>query len=138
MHDDTEKKGLGGRKTRSFVVLIIEDDVMLSKLYSDKFRFDGLNALVANDGRTGLELATEKNPDAILLDMMLPGFSGFRILEELQKHPRGKYIPVICLTNLTDTNDANRAYKFGVKEYLAKAMHTPESVVQIVKDHLPR
>ena len=138
MGDDRDKKGLSGRRSRSFVVLIVEDDPMLSKLYAEKFRFDGLNAIVANDGKTGLELATEKNPDTILLDMMLPGFSGFALLEELQKHPRGKYIPVVALTNLTDKRDANRAYKLGAKEYLAKAMHTPESVVEVVKGTLPR
>jgi len=122
----------------SYVILIVEDDPTLSRLYAEKFIHEGFNVLVANDGVLGLKLATEKNPDAILLDIMLPKQSGFALLEGVMKHPRGQHIPVIALTNLANKPDQNRAVKMGVKEYLAKAMHTPEDVVGKVKQYLPQ
>jgi len=126
------------RSTRSYVILLIEDDPSLAKLYSEKFKFEGFNVLLAHDGETGLRLAIEKNPDFILLDMLLPKYSGFDLLKELLNHPRGRHIPVISLTNLTDRDDANKALKLGVKEYLAKAMYSPEEIVERVKEHLPK
>lgn len=121
---------------RSYVVLIVEDDPMLGRLYSEKFRHEGFNVLTAGNGEEGLKLATEKNPDAILLDIMLPKADGFSLLEGISAHPRAQHIPIIALTNLANKPDQNKAIKMGVKEYLAKAMNTPEDVVEKVKQYL--
>ena len=120
----------------SKLILIIEDDLALAKMYSEKFQTEKFETLVATDGETGLKLALDKIPDFILLDMMLPKMSGQTVLEKLREHPIGKSIPVISLTNLTEKDQAHKAIKSGVKEYLAKPMHTPEEVVEKVKLHL--
>lgn len=130
---DQKKKS---EKIRAKVILIVEDDPLLANLYSQKFMFEGFNVLVSHDGETGMQLATEKNPDFILLDIMLPNQSGFDVLENLKSHPRGKHIPVIALTNLTKKDDADKALKLGAKEYLAKAMQTPEDIVDKVKQYI--
>jgi len=84
----------------------------------------------------GFELAESMNPDIILLDMMLPEQSGNDFLEEYRKTEAGRDKIVIALTNLAQKPEFERAKKLGVKEYLVKAMHTPENVVQKVKMYL--
>lgn len=121
---------------RQPLILIVEDDASLSKMYATKFKSAGFRVSVALDGENGLNKAATENPNTILLDMMLPKYSGLEFLEQLQQHPSMQNIPIIALTNLTEKQEADRAYKLGVKEYLAKAMHTPDDVVEKVKEHL--
>ena len=118
------------------LILIVEDDPSLSKMYSIKFQHEGFRVLTAGDGAAGLALAAQERPALILLDMMLPKYSGIEFLEQLQQHSRGINMPIIALSNLTEKSEADRAMKLGVREYLAKAMHTPEDVVAKVKQHL--
>jgi len=125
-----------GKDNQGPLVLIVEDDPSLAKMYSMKFKADGFNVAIAYNGATGLEKAAKDNPSLILLDMMLPKFSGIEFLEQIRQHGQVSQTPIVALTNLTEKKDADRAYQLGVKEYLVKAMHTPEEVVQIVKKHL--
>lgn len=117
-------------------VLIVEDDVSLAKMYSIKFRNEMFSVLVANDGAKGLQLAASGKPNIILLDMMLPKYSGIEFLEQLQQHSHAAPVPILALSNLTDKQEVDRAMKLGVKEYLVKAMNTPEDVVNKVKQYL--
>lgn len=119
--------GQSNKKT----VLIIEDDRLLSKMYSKKFETEGFNVLRASDGEEGLEMARKK-PDIILLDMVLPKRSGGAFLAKKREIKDIIHIPVIALTNLADKEQAEYAEKMGVKDYLVKAMHTPEQVVVVV------
>ena len=118
-------------------ILIVEDDPILLKMYSEKFMFEGFKVLIARDGLEALEtaLGTEQI-DIILLDIMLPKMSGTDFLEKLRQDSKGKNIPVIALTNLAEETEKQRAIKLGVKEYLVKAMQTPEQVVEKVKKYL--
>ena len=68
--------------------------------------------------------------------MMLPKYSGIEFLEQLQQHLKSATIPILALSNLTEKQEVDRALKLGVKEYLAKAMNTPEQVIQKVKEYL--
>ena len=117
-------------------ILIVEDDPSLSKMYATKFGKEGFNVLTAMDGASGLSLAAEQHPSVILLDMMLPKYSGIEFLEQLKQHTAMQNTPVIALTNLTENQEKERALKLGAKDYLAKAMHTPDEVVQKVKAHM--
>ena len=115
-------------------ILIVEDDKYLSKMYARKFELEGFIAIVAQDGEEGLRIINEQNPSIILLDMILPKYSGGQVLEKLKELQ--KDFIIIALTNLANQEDAQRALSMGAKEYLVKAMHTPEEVVEIVKRHL--
>jgi len=118
------------------LILIVEDDASLSKMYALKFKNEGFRVLVANDGAAGLAMAAGEHPSLILLDMMLPKYSGIEFLEQLQQHAESLKVPILALSNLTEKQEMDRAMKLGVKEYLAKAMFTPEEVVGKVKSHL--
>lgn len=127
-------KAASGENTKS--ILIVEDDPVLLKMYTEKFGFEGFKVLNAKDGLEAYEVATKENPDIILLDIMLPRISGTDFLEKYRGTGKGKSTPVIALTNLTEQAEKDRALKLGVKAYLVKAMQTPEDVVEKIKANL--
>lgn len=118
------------------LILIVEDDPLLSHMYDEKFKNEGFRTIVANNGEGGFTAAIEKQPDLVLLDIMLPKGDGISVLKKLREDEKGKNIPVIALTNKTERESAKEAMKYGAKEYLTKAMQSPEDVVQKVKTHL--
>jgi DNA-binding response OmpR family regulator len=118
------------------VILLVEDDPILARMYKEKFKNEGFSVLIAADGETGLKMSLEENINLILLDIMLPRLSGTDLLMRLREHPKGKNIPVVALTNLAEENEKQKVLQLGVKEYLVKAMQTPEKVVEIVKKYL--
>jgi len=117
-------------------ILIVEDDPVLLKMYTEKFTFEGFGVLNAKDGEEALSVATKDNVDIILLDIMLPRMSGTDFLEKLRQDQKGKSLPVVALTNLAEEGEKQKALKLGVKEYIVKAMQTPEQVVEKIKKHI--
>lgn len=118
------------------LILIVEDDNQLAKMYSEKFKTEGFEVIVARDGEEGFRLISELKPSFVLLDMLLPKFQGQDVLAKLQATPQGQQTQIIALTNLAKKEEAQRALELGAKEYLVKAMYTPEQVVQKVKNYL--
>src|SRR3990170_8069913 len=102
-------------------VLIVEDDPVLLKMYTEKFGYEGFKVLNAKDGEEALKVSLEEKVDIILLDIMLPRMSGTDYLEKFRQNPKGKSVPVIALTNLAEEEERQRALRLGVKEYLVKA-----------------
>ncbi|OIP24882.1 hypothetical protein AUK11_01875 [bacterium CG2_30_37_16] len=117
-------------------VLIVEDDDSLAKLYKSKFEIEKFKAQIASDGPSGLRLAKEIKPDIILLDVMLPLMNGFEVLKKLRKHKETKEIPIIILTNYGDMDNITEGFLRGATEFMVKVEHTPEEVVETVKEVL--
>ncbi|OGM10022.1 hypothetical protein A2Z67_01690 [Candidatus Woesebacteria bacterium RBG_13_36_22] len=118
------------------VILIVEDDPVLLKMYTEKFSFEGFKVLNAKDGEEALLVSERETMNIILLDIMLPRMSGTDYLEKFRQTPKGRDVPIVALTNLAEEEEKQRALRLGVKEYLVKAMQTPEQVVQTVKKYL--
>ncbi|OGF51533.1 hypothetical protein A3I27_01355 [Candidatus Giovannonibacteria bacterium RIFCSPLOWO2_02_FULL_43_11b] len=117
-------------------VLIIEDDTLLAENLSNTIKAGGIEVLVCHDGEAGFRQAEEKKPDLILLDLVLPKKHGFKIMEDLQKNPELKSIPVIVLTNLESPHDIEKASSFGIKAYLVKANYSLLEILKKVKEVL--
>jgi DNA-binding response OmpR family regulator len=105
-------------------------------MYTEKFTFEGFKVINARNGEEALDKAISNNPNIILLDIMLPKMSGTDFLESYRGNAAGANTPVIALTNLAEEEEKQRALKLGVKEYLVKAMQTPEQVVEKVKKYI--
>ncbi|KKQ37123.1 MAG: hypothetical protein US53_C0027G0003 [Candidatus Woesebacteria bacterium GW2011_GWA1_37_7] len=118
------------------VILIVEDDPVLLKMYTEKFTFEGFSVLNAKDGEEALKTALTQKIDIILLDIMLPRMSGTDFLEKFRQNPKGSQVPVVALTNLAEEEEKQKAIKLGVEEYLVKAMQTPEQVVEKIKKYI--
>jgi CheY-like chemotaxis protein len=132
-----ETKG-GKNQVKDKVILIIEDDPVLLRMYTEKFTFEGFRVLSARDGEEALKVVTQEKVDIILLDIMLPRMSGTDFLERFRKDDKSREIPVLALTNLATPEERERALKLGVREYLVKAMQTPEDVVEKTISHLSK
>ena len=118
-------------------ILIVEDDPVLSKMYSEKFKFEGFKVITAANGEDGLKLAISgEKLDMILLDLMLPRLSGSELLAKLRLDTKRADTKVIALTNLAEQEEKKKMKELGVLDYLIKAMQTPEEVVKKVKSHL--
>ncbi len=124
---------VNNKKTK---ILLIEDDIFLSSIYSKKFESEGFEMLIALDGEKGLKLALSKKPDLILLDLLLPGIDGFEVLRTLQKNKETQRIPVILLTNLNQKEDIDNGLALGAADYIIKTHFMPSEIVEKVKKFL--
>ncbi len=114
-------------------VLLVEDDQFLLKMYQKKFEVEGFEVTVAQDGEEGIEKAKSSIPDIIMMDIMMPKLGGIEALAILKSDPNLKNVPVIILTNLSSTGDADEAIKKGAVDYLVKSDYTPTQVVDKAK-----
>jgi DNA-binding response OmpR family regulator len=118
-------------------ILIVEDDVLMVKMYQGKFEDDGFDVAVAFDGETGLIKAKEFKPDLILLDIMMPKVNGLEMLKNLKADETIKKIPVILLTNVGGNDeDAEKGLSLGAVAYMVKAQYDAKDVVKKVKEIL--
>lgn len=117
-------------------VLIIEDDSLITKVYSTRLTSDGHQVIIADNGEKGLELAKSSLPQVILLDIMMPKISGLEVLRELKKNPQTAKIPVIVYSNLAREEEIKKARDLGAVEFLAKSSLTPQQVVAKIESYL--
>lgn len=110
-------------------LLIIEDDDRFAKIVYDYAHKRGLHCLIAPDGETGLQLVASRQPDAIILDLKLPGISGWEVLDRLKNNPDTRHIPVHIIS--IDDEDQN-VYKMGAMGFISKpvSMEDLEQVFQ--------
>jgi DNA-binding response OmpR family regulator len=99
-------------------VLIVEDDEAMSVALRDGFQYEGYNVTVAKDGEAGLHLATNDEPDLILLDVMLPKMTGLDICKHLRGS--GNDVPIIMLTARGQEIDKVLGLKLGADDYITK------------------
>ena len=114
-------------------IAIIEDDIAISTMYRIKFEAEGYTVETASNGKLGLSLAEEMNPDIILLDLMMPEMDGTEMLTQLRKTTWGQGIPVIILTNMGEQEAPEILKTLGVKRFIVKAEMTPRQVAELVK-----
>ena len=117
-------------------VLIVEDEEALRKVLQEKIQDSGFEAFTAKDGDEAWNMAKSKNPDIILLDLILPKRNGFEVLGMLKQDPELKDIPVIVLSNLSEDENLKKALAMGAEDYLVKVQHPINEVVEKIKDHL--
>jgi len=117
-------------------ILFVEDESVLQKTFGEVLKQEGYEVISALDGQIGLRLAKEKNPDLILLDLILPKIHGFDVLKKLKEDKETQEIPVIVLTNLEGIGDVDKALELGATTYLVKAQYTLEEVVEKIKKAL--
>ncbi len=110
-------------------VLWVEDDLFLSGLLGQKFKSLGVQIFGSSYGEQALMVAKKERPDVILLDLLLPGMSGFEILEKLKAEEKTKDIPVIILSNLSQAEDIEKARNLGAVKFLIKATVSLDDIV---------
>lgn len=111
-------------------VMWVEDDQFLSDLISRKLGNQGSRLMYARTGEDALKMLETEIPDIMILDILLPGISGFDILAKVKSDDRLKHIPIIILSNFSQNNEIERANKLGAKKFLIKASIVLDDLVR--------
>lgn len=117
-------------------VLIVDDEEALLSVLSTKLREEGLTVYTAANGREALEVAFNKHPYLILLDIMMPEMDGFEVMEHLRNDDWGKTVPIMLLTNSSSIETISRAVSSGMSEFIVKTELKLDEIVDRVKARL--
>ena len=123
-------------------ILIVDDEEPLRNALKDKLVSEGFDILEAKNGQEGLEIALSKQPDLILLDIIMPVMDGLSMVKSLREEEKksgkmvGNQIPILFLTNLSDETALSEGQKEGVYDYLVKSSWTLEGIVKKIKEKL--
>jgi DNA-binding response OmpR family regulator len=119
-------------------IVCAEDDKLISDSLIDGFTAAGFEATPAYDGEEAISKIKEIKPDVILLDIMMPKLDGFGVAWELKADPETANIPIVMLTNLSDSETVSKILEAGVTDYLLKSEQTIDQIVAKVKEVLTR
>ncbi|OGG60472.1 hypothetical protein A2765_00025 [Candidatus Kaiserbacteria bacterium RIFCSPHIGHO2_01_FULL_56_24] len=123
---------VGSGKLVGKKVMWVEDDVFLNDILAKKLTDEGCIPLNARDGEEALKVLEKETPEVLLLDLVLPGISGFDVLRKMKADERLKGIPVIVFSNLSQASDIEKARQIGAVKHLIKAqMDVSEVVAEI-------
>jgi len=117
-------------------IAIVEDDLAIAQMYRLKFEAEGYHVDIAENGRLGLALCEDMEPDIVLLDLMMPEMNGDEMLEKMRHTDWGKGIKVIVLTNVGEQEAPESLKKLDVSAFIVKAEMTPKQVAELVKTKL--
>lgn len=122
-------------------VLVVEDEKDIRELLAYNLKREGFAVLEAGDGQAALELAREKLPDIILLDLMLPLLDGLGVCKALQREPKTAALPVLMLTAKGEEIDRVLGFELGAADYVVKPFSVREVLLRvraILRRHEPR
>ena len=110
-------------------ILIVDDEPEIVRGLEDNLRFEGYQTSTAADGREALAVAAREAPDLILLDIMMPGLSGWDVCRELRS--RGIDVPIIMLTARGEEGDRVRGLELGADDYITKPFSLRELLARV-------
>ena len=114
-------------------LLWVEDDKLIGTILAKKLISSGFDLFHAKNGEEALEALKSSIPDMVVVDLMLPGMSGFDILQKMQMDPQLKKIPSMVLSNLSKPSDIEKAKMLGAKKFLVKAATSLDQIVDEIK-----
>jgi putative two-component system response regulator len=121
-------------KKEKAVILVVDDQTTVVRVMGRMLSEDYV-VHAATTGERAIEIAEEKIPDLILLDMVMPQMSGIDVCLKLKENPATQHIPVIFVTSMDDRHNEARGFKAGAVDYITKPP-SPEIVLARVAVHL--
>ena len=112
-------------------ILLVEDDCEILRALSIRLRAAGYEITVAHDGEAGVAAATADRPDAVVLDIRMPGMDGLTALAKLREQETTRQIPALVLSASVTEKTKNRAFELGVRYFLHKPCETTTLVKAI-------
>lgn len=119
-------------------IVCAEDDKLISGSLVQGFTDAGYEATPAYDGEEAIAKIKEIKPDAVVLDIMMPKLDGIGVVWELKANPETANIPVVMLTNMSDTETIGKILEAGVTDYLLKSEQSIDQIVEKVKEVMDR
>jgi putative two-component system response regulator len=125
-----------GSFSESAAILVVDDDRDNAVIVRDVLEAHGYTVFVARDGDEGLAMFEEVRPALVLLDIMMPGRSGWEVCHAMKQHPtHGRSVRVVMLTALSAWNDKQAAIQTGADDYITKPVDL-EGLLACVKRNL--
>ena len=118
-------------------ILVMDDEQGVLLLLRTRFEKAGYEVFTADTGKEALEIAKNRHPDIIILDIIMPDIDGGKIAEMLKEDHSTRDIPIVFLTCLITKKeeDAKGVHQMGGKYFIAKP-YDPEEVLEVIKKHL--
>ena len=116
-----------------YKVAIIEDDTAISDMYKFRLLDSGYNVQTATDGKLGLKLIADFQPDVVLLDLMMPIMNGLEVLQTLKQNPDYTKAKIIVLSNMGDSETVAKIASFKVDDHIVKVELTPAEIEQRIR-----
>ena len=118
-------------------ILVIEDEANIRDNILELLEAEAFEAMAAENGIKGIDIAKQKKPDLIICDVMMPQLDGHGVLKALRQDPATAMIPFIFLTALADKTDTRRGMELGADDYLTKPC-TPEELLKAISIRLEK
>lgn len=118
-------------------VIIVEDEEDIQELIQYNLAKNGFNTTVYSSGEEALSNILAKNPDLVLLDLMLPGIDGLEVCKRLKKSDDTKELPIIMLTARGEEEDIVKGFEYGADDYVTKPF-SPKILISRIKAVLRR
>jgi two-component system, OmpR family, phosphate regulon response regulator PhoB len=112
-------------------ILVVEDERDIAALVAYHLTKDGYRVRTAETGQEALESVAAEMPDLVILDLMLPGFSGYEVLQEMRRRPEIAEVPVVVLTARRDEADRVKGLELGADDYVTKPFSPRELVLRV-------
>jgi DNA-binding response OmpR family regulator len=114
-------------------ILVVDDDTRLTEMLQLVFESRGFGVTIANNGEQALESLGRELPEAILLDLMMPGMSGLEVCRLVRANPRTSNIPIVILTARFDAEMRREVMEAGATEYLTKPLR-PSELINCIRE----
>lgn len=115
------------------VILIVDDDAWMAEHNAAVLNAAGYSAHIEKHALSAIDRIDELKPDVLILDILLPGATGFSLLHELQSYRDTAAIPVVICSGVADTMDLENLKPYGVQRILDKSTMTPDDLVASMK-----
>ncbi len=109
-------------------ILIVDDDQGLTQLLRLIFESKGFGVTIAHNGEQALEALARELPEAVILDIMMPGINGLQVCRQVRSDPRTTDVPIVVLTAKADPQTRQDALDAGATEYLVKPIRPSELI----------
>jgi two-component system, OmpR family, phosphate regulon response regulator PhoB len=119
------------RKRTPARVLVVEDERDIAALVAYHLTKEGYRVRTAEGGQEALEAVAAEKPDLMLLDLMLPGFSGYEVLQEVRRRPDLADMPIVVLTARSDEADRVMGLELGADDHVTKPFSPRELVLRV-------
>jgi len=115
-----KRKNVRSVPASNSIILVVDDSRTVRAILSKMLRTGGFQTLEAEDGQSAIEMAVEHQPSLIIMDVVMPGMSGFQATRKLHKNPETKHIPILIMSGNEQAIEQFWIIRIGAADFIAK------------------